>query len=58
MLEIRQTIEFAKWFNSLRDRNAQKRIQARIDRMQIGNFGDCEAIGGGVSEARIHFGSG
>ena len=58
MIEIRQTLEFAKWFATLRDKTAQKRVQARIDRMQIGGFGDCEPVGFGVSEARIHYGGG
>lgn len=34
------------------------RIQARIDRAEMGNFGDCEPVGEGVSEMRIHFGPG
>lgn len=34
------------------------RVQARIDRVEDGNFGDCEPVGEGVSEMRIHFGPG
>jgi putative addiction module killer protein len=34
------------------------RIQARIDRAEDGNFGDCAPVGEGVSEMRIHFGQG
>ena len=34
------------------------RVQARIDRAEDGNFGDCEPVGEGVSEMRIHFGPG
>ena len=37
---------------------AQKRIQARIRRAELGNFGDCEPVGEGVSEMRIHYGPG
>ena len=58
MIEIRQTDEFAKWFGRLRDRQARARLQARIDRMALGGFGDCEPVGGGVSEMRIHYGPG
>ena len=33
-------------------------MQARIDRAEDGNLGDCEPIGEGVSEMRIHYGPG
>jgi len=58
MIEVRQTDDFAKWFKSLKDRQGRARIQARIDRAGLGNFGDCEPVGGGVLEMRIHFGPG
>ena len=49
---------FSEWLDSLRDRRGQAVIAARVDRVQLGNFGDCRSIGGGVSELRIHFGPG
>ncbi len=58
MIEIRQTTTFAEWFSSLRDRQAKARIQVRIDRAGLGNFGDAEPVGEGVSEMRIHHGPG
>ncbi len=58
MIEIRQTETFASWFAELRDKHARARIQARVDRASIGNFGDCEPVGEGVSEMRIHYGPG
>jgi putative addiction module killer protein len=58
MIEVRQTEVFAKWFEGLKDRRAKARVQARIDRMEMGNFGDVAPVGEGVSELRIHYGSG
>lgn len=58
MFEIRKTDDFADWFEGLRDRVTRVRIQARIDRMERGNFGDMAPVGEGVSEARLHFGAG
>jgi putative addiction module killer protein len=58
VIEIRQTEAFAHWFRRLRDRRAQRRIQVRIDRLEIGNPGDIRSVGGGVSELRIDYGPG
>ena len=58
MIEVRQTKTFENWFKRLRDRKAKARVQARIDRMEIGNFGDVASVGEGVSELRIHYGPG
>ena len=58
MIEIRKTEIFAKWFNKLSDRRARARIQARIDRIEMGNFGDVAPVGEGVSELRIFYGPG
>ncbi|GAK43537.1 protein of unknown function DUF891 [Tepidicaulis marinus] len=58
MIEIRQTDEFANWFKRLKDRQARARLQARIDRMALGGFGDCKPVGNGVSEMRVHYGPG
>ncbi len=44
--------------NSIRDTNTQDRIQARLARLEDGNFGDCRSVGVGVFELRIHFGAG
>jgi putative addiction module killer protein len=58
MIEVRQTEIFADWFVKLRDKKAKVRIQARIDRMEMGNFGDVAPVGQGVSEMRIFYGTG
>ena len=57
-MELRKTDVFAKWINSLRDIKARARIQARLERLAAGNPGDVKPVGEGVSELRLHFGSG
>jgi putative addiction module killer protein len=49
---------FEEWFASLRDKQAARRIQVRIDRAEDGNFGDHKSVGDGVWEMRIHHGPG
>ena len=58
MIEIRQTEVYSQWFNSLRDRQARARINARIRRLSLGNPGDVKPVGEGVSELRIDYGPG
>lgn len=58
MIEVRKTAQFTKWFDSLKDRKGRARIQARIDRIEVGHFGDVEPVGEGVSEMRIFYGPG
>lgn len=58
MISIQTTAIFDAWFARLKDKRAVARIQARIDRAEDGNFGDCSALGEGVSEMRIHCGPG
>lgn len=58
MIEIVQTDEYVKWFDKLKDRTAKARIDIRIRRVSLGNFGDVEPVGSGVSELRIPYGPG
>lgn len=44
--------------NNLRDRRARAKIRIQLDRFEIGNFGDVEPVGEGLSESRIHYGPG
>ena len=58
MIEVRKTEIFTKWFENLKDRQAKARIQVRIDRIEMGNFGDVASVGESVSELRIFYGPG
>jgi putative addiction module killer protein len=49
---------FSVWIHNLKDISGRKRIFTRIDRLRYGNYGDCEPVGEGVSELRMHFGPG
>lgn len=55
---IYTTEVFDAWYQSLKDKQVARRIQARIDRAEEGNFGDHKSVGEGVSEMRINHGPG
>jgi putative addiction module killer protein len=49
---------FTQWLAELADRHARARILARLERLEIGNFGDCKLLRDGISELRIDWGPG
>ena len=50
--------ELDAWLVGLKDHVGKAQIALRLDRAVKGNFGDCEPVGKGVSEMRIHYGPG
>lgn len=56
--EIEKTERFDRWLKKLKDRKAVLAILQRIDRAQLGNFGDSVPVGEGISEMRIFLGPG
>ena len=58
MVEVRKADTFARWLDGLRDIRARARVQARIERLALGNPGDAKLVAEGVSELRIHYGPG
>jgi len=58
MNTVVRTDSFDVWLSKLKDVRAKALIIKRIRSAEHGNFGDCEPVGAGVSEMRIHFGQG
>ncbi len=52
------TEPFTAWLSRLRDRQAQARILVRLERLELGSFGDCKFLRNGVSELRVDWGPG
>jgi putative addiction module killer protein len=58
MIELKQTAVYTKWESRLRDKRARTIIATRLMRLVEGLPGDVAPVGDGVSELRIHYGSG
>lgn len=64
MIEIREYLTpegrspFAEWLQGIRDVQIRARIAARLNRVRLGNFGDCKTVGQGIYELRMAFGAG
>jgi putative addiction module killer protein len=48
---------FNEWLDDL-DSSIRSRIQTRLDRVRLGNYGDYKSVGESVNELRFFFGSG
>jgi len=48
---------FTEWFDHLEDKILEDRVSARIDRVELGNYGDHRRFQG-IIELRLHFGKG
>lgn len=58
MVEIIKSNTFDRWLRKLRDPQARARVEMRIRRLSLGNAGDVQPIGEGLSEMRIDYGPG
>ena len=56
--ELHSTNEFKKWFSSLKDVTSRRKLLARLDRIENGNFGDNKQLGNDLFELRFFFGAG
>lgn len=58
MINFQRSDEFDAWLAALKDKQSRARIAHRIRAAEHGTFGDCEPVGKGVSDMRIHCGPG
>jgi putative addiction module killer protein len=56
-IDARGQSGFARWFAGL-DGHAALKVRAALARLEAGNISALKAVGQGVHEVRIHFGSG
>jgi len=49
---------FEEWLGSLKDKMVKAKVLERINRVRLGNFGDCKSLGEGIFELRVHYGPG
>lgn len=49
---------FTEWLSSLKDKITRAQITNRLNRATQRNYGDCESVGGGIYELKIHYGAG
>lgn len=56
---IKQTSEYAKWFDKLKDGRARAKIAIRLRRIQeTDNLGDWKSLKDGIGELRVDYGPG
>ena len=58
MFTVHTLSGFDHWLNGIRDQSTRLRLLRRLERFQIGQWGDTKPVGDGVMEAREHFGPG
>ena len=56
--EVQKTDEFDSWLSALADQKAVAKVASRIERLGMGNPGDVEPVGEGISEMKIDYGPG
>lgn len=51
-------IPFLDWLNGIKDSTTRHRIRRRLDRLEIGHYGEYKILGEGVCELKLDFGPG
>ncbi|MBD3183410.1 type II toxin-antitoxin system RelE/ParE family toxin [Candidatus Poribacteria bacterium] len=49
---------FEDWLDSLKDKKTQALVLERLNRIRLGNPGDCKHLDKGLYELRVHYGPG
>ena len=49
---------FTEWFTSIRDKIRKTELTKDLSDLKMVIFGDCQSVGAGVFELRLHFGPG
>ena len=57
-LSVYESYKFERWLSGIKDSRIKGRIISRVNRLIQGMPGDVKPIGHGLSELRLHFGSG
>jgi putative addiction module killer protein len=58
MISVKVLPEFTRWLDGVPDAKVRAVVAARVRRLSFGLPGDVAPVGEGVSELRIHLGSG
>jgi len=58
LFSVKALPEFTSWLDHLADTSIRGVVVSRIKRLERDLLGDVEPVGGGVSELRIHIGTG
>jgi putative addiction module killer protein len=58
MLTFISSSVFSDWLDGLTDQVAKGRVLSRLANAKLGHFGDCQPVGEGISEMRVHVGAG
>jgi putative addiction module killer protein len=51
-------VPFKLWMNGIKDPVVRHRIRSRLDRLEIGHYGDYRVLSDGVCELKLDFGPG
>lgn len=57
-MRIEMTQTYLDWESNLKDLVVRSRVQARIERLVMGNAGQHRMLAGGVGELKLDFGAG